>query len=89
MKIPKSFILGAISWTVSKPDTLPGALGVTTYDHAKIEVLKGLSTQIQEQTFCHELVHAILYSMGKAMPHDEEFVDGFATFLHQFLKTAK
>jgi Zn-dependent peptidase ImmA (M78 family) len=89
VKVPKEFTLGAITWSVSKVETLPGAMGVTTYDHAKIEVLKGLSTQVKEQTFCHELVHAILHAMGKAMPHDEEFVDGFATFLHQYLKTAK
>ena len=89
MKIPKSFKLGAITWTVSELKTLPSAMGVTTFDHAKIEVLEGLSTQVKKQTFCHELVHAILNSMGKPMPHDEEFVDAFAVFLHQYLETAK
>lgn len=89
MKIPTSFKLDAVTWTVSELKTLPSALGVTTFDSASIAVLEGLSKQIKKQTFYHELVHAILYSMGKAMPHDEEFVDAFAVFLHQYLETAR
>ena len=39
-----------------------------------------------EQTFCHELVHAILFTMGKTN-HDEEFTDAFGSLLHQFERT--
>lgn len=39
-----------------------------------------------QQTFYHELVHAIMFAMGKTA-HDEEFTDAFGSFLHQFEKT--
>ena len=42
-----------------------------------------MNKQTTEQTFYHELVHAILFTMGK-LNHDEEFVDTFGAFLHQY-----
>jgi hypothetical protein len=39
-----------------------------------------------EQTFCHELVHAIMFSMGHTN-HDEIFVDAFGALLHQYERT--
>lgn len=45
-----------------------------------------MGVQAKEQTFYHELVHAVLFTMGKAN-HDEEFVDAFGSYLHQFMKT--
>jgi hypothetical protein len=47
-----------------------------------------MHAEMKEQTFCHELVHAIKYMMGED-DHDEKVVDIFATFLHQYLKTAR
>lgn len=44
---------------------------------------------VKEQTYLHEVVHAILFTMGDAGPHDEKFVDGFASLLHQYINTAK
>jgi len=38
---------------------------------------------ITEQTFFHELVHAIMFSMGHTN-HDEIFVDAFGALLHQY-----
>ena len=90
MRIPKSFTLGAITWEVIQKDNLLGAYGATYSGKGVVELLKELPPQIKEQTFCHEVVHAILFAMGKPQPeHDEVFVDGFATFLHQYLNTAK
>lgn len=54
----------------------------------KILIKAGMSPQATEVTFYHELVHAILFSMGK-MTHDEEFVENFGSLLHQFNKTVK
>lgn len=69
---------------------LMGAMGATFSQEAKVQLLSDLAKQIKEQTFCHELVHTILFSMGKpSTEHDEVFVDGFATFLHQYLNSAK
>lgn len=45
-----------------------------------------MNEQLAQQTFFHELVHAILFTMGKPV-HDEEFVDTFGAFLHQYDKS--
>jgi hypothetical protein len=40
-----------------------------------------------ESTFCHELIHSFLFSMGIAGEnHDEKFVDAMSYFLHQYLQ---
>lgn len=90
MKIPKKYTLGAVDWTVKLEESIPGAIGMTLRDEATVLVLNKLPTEVKGQTYCHELVHTILFSMGKpAAEHDEVFVDAFATFLHQYLKQHK
>lgn len=54
----------------------------------KIMIKAGMSPQATAVTFYHELVHAILFSMGKTN-HDEEFVENFGGFLFQYTRTAK
>lgn len=88
MKIPKSFSLGAVDWYVEEQSPLPGLFGVCLPDKARICLDADLPQKVREQTFCHEAVHAILFAMGKTN-HDEEFVDAFGVFLHQYLVTAK
>jgi hypothetical protein len=51
-----------------------------------IHLRMDMNKQTTEQTFYHELVHAIMFTMGK-LNHDEEFVDTFAAFLHQYQTT--
>lgn len=90
MQIPKSFKLGGTTWKVKEQAFLPGALGATYSQETTVALLKTLPQQVKEQTFCHELVHTILYSMGiPSAEHDEKFIDGFATFLHQYLNQVK
>lgn len=90
MKIPKSYSLGGTTWEVVQKDNLLGAYGATYNGKALVEILSDLPKQVKEQTFCHELVHSIMFAMGKPHDqHDEVFVDGFATFLHQYFNTAK
>ena len=67
---------------------VPNAMGACFMGEAQLLLQKDLKKQVKEQTFCHELVHAILYAMGKN-EHDEQFVDAFGVFLHQYLNTAK
>ena len=43
-------------------------------------------TQIQ-QTFCHELTHAILDSMNHKLSNNETFVDNFGSLLAQALSS--
>lgn len=84
MKIPKEFKLGGIKWRV-KIKRLDGEVYGTCYPNtATIEIEKRLSPQLRESTFCHEFVHAAMFSMG-IQDHDEKFVEGFAVFLYQYL----
>lgn len=90
MNIPKSFQLAGHTWKVNYNPLLIN-LGECHSNHASIQ-LRGPPQQGDaqvEQTFYHELTHAILYTMGDSGPHDEKFVDGFAYLLHQFMVTKK
>ena len=53
-----------------------------------ITIRMDMNKQSTEQTFYHELVHAILFTMGK-LNHEEEFVDTFGAFLHQYQLTKR
>lgn len=72
-----------------KLDELNRTAGCALYDDLKIVLLKSLHGDNKEQTFLHEVVHHILNSMGEAtLRQNEQFVDVFATFLHQYMKTS-
>ncbi len=91
MKIPKEFKLAGITWKVLEdPMMIDSAFGFCRQSEACIYLnpSKTISREMREQTFLHELVHSIMYAMGKST-HDEEFVDVFSAFLHQYLKSAK
>jgi hypothetical protein len=46
--------------------------------------------EMLEHTFCHELMHAILFANGQIVDHhDEALVDRFGGFLHQIFQTQK
>jgi hypothetical protein len=86
MFIPKKFKLGAVTWTVEEVVYLPdNTMGLCNNLDSSIKVLKSLKQEVKEQTFCHELIHALLYSTGRT-EHDEQLVDSLAVFLHQYLK---
>lgn len=92
MEIPTEFQLGGLNWKVKRVKRLKHAYGDcnTTTATIRIKDTPDIDPLLKEQTFCHELTHAILIAMGKpGDEHNEEFIDGFATFLHQFLKSAK
>lgn len=86
MKIPSSFKLGGVTWKVERAP-LNAALGLCYNGKALIQLEKDLPKAVEGQTFCHELVHAIQFAMGRhTEPHDEQFTDAFAVFLHQYLE---
>ncbi len=90
MKVPRQFQLAGIKWTVRENNHLIN-MG-ECHSQRGIIYLKpdpNYNEVVREQTFCHELVHAILFTMGDAGPHDEKFVDGFAALLHQYMNTAR
>jgi Zn-dependent peptidase ImmA (M78 family) len=51
----------------------------------KILLRKDLPDQLKEQTLIHEIVHAILNSIGSEKYEDEFFVTSFANVLHQII----
>ena len=83
--LPTSFTLAGFEWTVVLRADLSeyGRCDPTTQ---VIYIREGMNKQLTEQTFFHELVHAIMFSMGQTN-HDEVFTDAFGTFLHQYDKT--
>ena len=85
--MPRSFDLVGGKWSVK---TVKDMTDLGRCDPAvfSIYIKEGLHPMYAEQTFYHELVHAILFSMGRN-DHDEVFVDAFGALLHQFTRSQK
>lgn len=83
MKIPRTFTLAGIRWTVEESSVI-SEMGHCAAETATIRLRKDLSPQVKAATFCHELQHAIRYTLGKD-EHDEVEVDAQGNLLHQFL----
>ena len=83
--LPTAFQLAGFEWTVRFVSDL-SEYGRCDPATQIIFVREGMNEQLTQQTFFHELVHAIMFSMGQTN-HDEVFTDAFGTFLHQYDKT--
>ena len=83
--IPMSFYLVGCQWTVKYVEDLTeyGTCDCTTQT---IRLRAGMPKAFTEQTFFHELVHAIMFAMGHTQ-QDEVFVDAFGALLHQYDRT--
>lgn len=83
--IPTSFYLVGGLWTVKFVEDLSeyGKCDCATFT---ICLRSGMNKTFTEQTFAHELVHAIMFAMGHTQ-HDEVFVDAFGALLHQYERT--
>lgn len=77
----KKFKLAGMDWETIRSET--DALGYTDADNSRIILNKKLEGQAAEVTFYHELVHAIMFTMGERN-HDEKFIEGFAQLLYQY-----
>lgn len=84
MKIPRTFTLAGIRWTVEESDAF-AEMGHCNAETATIRLRKGLPAQVKAATFCHELQHAIRYTLGED-EHPEKEVDAQGNLLHQFLE---
>lgn len=80
-----TFQLAGFDWTIRYIEGLAD-FGTCNPSTQEILIRAGMNKQITDQTLCHELVHAILFTMGKSN-HDEEFTDAFGSLLHQYEKT--
>ena len=86
--IPRSFQLAGHKVTVKivpeKDWSDDETVGFWNSENLTISVPMGLDDQRTQQVFCHELVHAILHTMGEnRLNGNEKFVDLFASLLHQ------
>jgi Zn-dependent peptidase ImmA (M78 family) len=75
------FKLAGMTWEII--DTEMTDLGVSNPESCKILLNSRLKGQDREVTLLHEVVHAILFTMGER-DHDERFVEGFAQLLYQY-----
>jgi len=90
MIIPTSFELGGYKWKVVRVKRMKGKIGDCDYMKQTIRILDTVDQEVKEQTFCHELLHAIEVACGhNPDDHDEHLIDSRATFLHQYLNSAK
>jgi hypothetical protein len=88
MNIPKRFQLGSRTWKVKRGAELGGDYGACSSSKCVIRLAaKNKPGEEELHTFCHELVHAIKFTLGDKMPHDEEYTDAFGNVLAQFLTT--
>ena len=93
MKIPRQFkLLGHVYKVTVVPKTewaMEDAVAFLDDTNRQICILK-TSKQMQEHSYLHEAVHAILNAMGRdKLSKDEAFVDTFSGMLHQVLTEAK
>lgn len=65
-----------IKWRVKfvDPEELEGKLGCTIFSKNLIRLNNGILPKLKEQTFLHELLHAIVWQMGldKSMSFDDK-----------------
>lgn len=90
-KIPKKLSLGGREIEVKLVDVISKDLsidGQARYAEQDILLQKGNKKEYTDFVFFHELTHHILDQMGeRKLRGDERFVNLFATFLHQAVKT--
>lgn len=91
MQIPKTFQLGGLTFKVIERDDMGDALdGLAVFSKPVINLSSRLDKEYKDFVFCHELVHQIFNAAAETKLRDNEvLVDRVATFLLQYLKTAK
>ena len=95
--IPKTFQLGGQEMQVEIVKRLNGnCLGQCTAASGLIQIAQKYNSDsiipksIQVNTFYHELVHAILFTMGERdLDDNEKFVSCFASFLTEAINSFK
>ena len=82
-----TFNLAGCQWSVEEVNGL-SEMGHTDPEEYVIRLRSTLGEQAKNVTFYHELVHAILFTMGRT-DHPEDFVDSFGNLLYQYLNTVE
>jgi predicted SprT family Zn-dependent metalloprotease len=96
--IPYRIRVGDKLYSIDVVETMrrKNEMGRTYYDLQRIEI--GETSNVNgrkyteneiDDTFWHELVHAILFEMGHRLHNNEDFVTAFAGHLAKAIKSAK
>lgn len=92
-KVPKQFDLAGNTFKVIIKEGMSkgGAHGQTHFDSAEVWLDKTMKPEdLKAITFYHELMHAMLMTLGKNdLNNDEGFVDSMGNLLWQAHKTMK
>ncbi len=96
-RVPTSFTLGSLRFkgSVMEAEALHKRAGGECYglfvpDMQEIIITasrRGLSEALREQTFYHELAHALLWTIGSKDYENEKAVDALGHALKQFMDT--
>ena len=97
MQIPRRISVGKKTYEITRPHTIqdPAAYGRTYFEENRIELAQfdnhgNTFEQVEvDDTFWHELTHAILYDMGHDLCANERFVTAFANRLSDAVNSAK
>lgn len=98
MQIPQSFKLGNRLYNVHFTQAMPGRGHMGEVDYVKRQVTiartsnvtgRSFKTEEIDDTFWHEVTHAILKDMGHKLWDNERFVTNFSRRLTEVINTAK
>jgi len=92
VRLPKSFELMGHTWQVvqTAEKLSDGDLGHCSQNELTIRIDPNQPAITKSHTFFHELVHAILFALGKEeLNSDEGLVDAIGGALDQYHKTKK
>lgn len=94
--IPKSVVVSRKKYFINtgKPQRFKRAYGYIDYTPGEIYLHttareQPVSPKKMQETFWHELTHAILYEMDHPLYNNEKFVTRFSKLLNQAINTAK
>ena len=97
MQIPKRISVGKKTYTITRPQTVqdPASYGRTYFDDSRIEIARfdnqgnAFEQGEIEDTFWHEMTHAVLHDMKHELCSDEKFVNAFAKRLSSAINSAQ
>lgn len=98
MIIPKSIQIGNHKYTIHMLKQMPrkGVMGAVQYNLGTIQLATHSSTTTAryspsrlQETFWHEVTHAILHDMGHKLHTNERFVTDFSSRLSKAISSAK
>ena len=105
MKIPAQITVGKTTYTIKYEDSLLDGryMGEVNYDEGYITLCRSATIKVpngnvirmeygdeeMQNSFWHEVTHAILYDMGHDLCANERFVTAFANRLSDAVNSAK